>query len=93
MVMEAQIESGTFVSQNTGGPFNVTKMLAATSKNLFSVPMTSAKCRFANCTVPICRKVKIPVQAHSNATCDVENDDILIPANALKEVCASQFGY
>jgi predicted GTPase len=29
MVMEAQIESGVFVSQNEGGPLNVTKMLAA----------------------------------------------------------------
>ena len=50
MVMEAQVESGVFVSQNTGGPLNVTKMLAATSKFLFSVPTTSAQCRFANCT-------------------------------------------
>jgi hypothetical protein len=29
MVMEAQIESGVFASQNEGGPLNVTKMLAA----------------------------------------------------------------
>ena len=88
MVVEAQIESGVFVSQNTGGPLNVTKMLAATSENLFSVPTTSAQSRFANCTVPICKNVKIPVQAHSNATCAVENDEILMSANALKKVCA-----
>jgi len=59
MVMEAQIESGALGSQNSGGPLNVTKMLAA-----------------------ICSTVKIPVQAHSNPTFDVENEKILGPANA-----------
>jgi len=29
IVMEAQIESGAFASQNSGGPLNVTKILAA----------------------------------------------------------------
>jgi hypothetical protein len=29
MVIDAQIESGVFPSQNEGGPLNVTKMLAA----------------------------------------------------------------
>lgn len=29
MVMEAQIESGTFASQSVGGPLKVTSMLAA----------------------------------------------------------------
>jgi hypothetical protein len=31
MVMEAQTESGALASQNSGGPLNVTKMLAAVS--------------------------------------------------------------
>jgi hypothetical protein len=36
MVMEAQIESGTFASQNVGGPLSVTSMLAAVvAKKLF----------------------------------------------------------
>lgn len=35
--------------------------------------------------VPICSMVKIPVQAHSNPTFDVEKDDIFGPANALRE--------
>ena len=34
---------------------------------------------------PICSKVKTPVHAHSNPTLDVENDEIVGPANALRE--------
>lgn len=34
--------------------------------------------------IPICSKVKTPVHAHSNATFDVENDEIFGPANALR---------
>lgn len=34
MVVEAQTEIGAFVSQNSGGPLNVTKMLAAIDSNI-----------------------------------------------------------
>jgi len=34
MVVEAQTEMGAFVSQNSGGPLNVTKMLAAIDSNI-----------------------------------------------------------
>jgi len=37
MVMEAQIESGAFASQNVGGPLSVTKMLAAVVANFFLI--------------------------------------------------------
>ena len=84
MVMEAQIETGVLASQNVGGPLSVTSMLAAVEKS-DSVTTTrhSAGMRSGDCTLPICSKVEIPVQTHSNATCDVENDEILMFANAL----------
>jgi hypothetical protein len=88
MVMEAQIESGTFGSQNVGGPLSVTSMLAAVvAKKIDSVTTTrhGAGKRVGECTLPICSKVKIPVQTHSNATCDVQNDENLMFANALLE--------
>jgi len=34
MVIEAQTEIGAFVSQNSGGPVNVTKILAAMDSNI-----------------------------------------------------------
>jgi len=37
MVNEAQIEIATFVSQNSGGPLNVTKILAAIDANVSEI--------------------------------------------------------
>jgi hypothetical protein len=34
MVMEEQIENGTFAAQNSGGPLKVTKMLAAVATSV-----------------------------------------------------------
>jgi hypothetical protein len=66
MVTEAQTEIGALISQNSGGPVNVTKIQAAGGPNI------SDTAERGKVGVPICRIPKIAVQINSNTTIEVE---------------------
>jgi hypothetical protein len=78
MVIEAQMDSGAFFSQNSGGPRNVVEMQAAVLSGISDIRLK------LKVTLPICRQVKMPVQAHSNPIIEVEKDDeVLMSTRAL----------
>jgi hypothetical protein len=69
-VAEAQMASGVFTSQNSGGPAKVAKTVAAIISGI-----RDAK-EEVNGVVPICNEAKIPVQRHSIPTIEALSDDI-----------------
>ena len=80
MVNDAQTEIAAFVSQNSGGPLNVTKMLAA-----IEPPHQRQQKREGgvDSSIPICSVMKILVHMHSNPIIDVEINENFMSIKAL----------
>lgn len=78
MVNDAQTEIAAFVSQNSGGPLIVTKMLAAIDFNISNI-----KKGRVDSAIPICSVMKIPAHMHSNPIIDVEINEIFTSIKAL----------
>lgn len=79
MVNEAQTEIAAFVSQNSGGPLIVTKMLPAIETNISDIKNRGR----IDSAIPICSVMKIPAHIHSNTIIDVEMNEILMSIKAL----------
>ena len=84
MVNDAHTEIAAFVSQNSGGPLNVTKMLAAIDSNISNI-----KEKRVDNAIPICSVMKILVHMHSNPIIDVEINEIFMSIKAL-QACHEQ---
>lgn len=80
MVNDAQTEIAAFVSQNSGGPLNVTKMLDAIHSHISDVKKKEA---MLNGVIPICSVMNILVHMHSNPIMDVEINENFMSIKAL----------
>ena len=80
MVNDAQTEIAALVSQNSGGPLNVTKTLAAIDSNISNIIKKRGR---VDSAIPICSVMKILVHMHSNPIIDVEINEIFMSTKAL----------
>jgi hypothetical protein len=79
MVNDAQTEIAAFVSQNSGGPLNVTKMLAAIDSNISDIKKRGR----VDSAIPICSVMNTLVHMHSNPIIDVEINENFMSIKAL----------
>jgi hypothetical protein len=80
MVNDAQTEIAAFVSQNSGGPLNVTKMLAAIDTNISDIKKKRGR---VDSAIPICSVMNTLVHMHSNPIIDVEINENFMSIKAL----------
>ncbi len=79
MVNEAQTEIAAFASQISGGPLNVTNILAAIDSG---VSDTRERAKVGG-ALPSCSVMKVLIQMHSNPIIDVDMNEIFMSINAL----------